>query len=55
MGERERKSERGCEWGGERGVTLVVLPCGVVEWWGGGASILFVTVPASVAEPTVII
>jgi len=32
------------------GVTLVILPCGVVEGRGGGASILSVTVPVSVSE-----
>jgi len=34
----------------ERGVTLVVLPCGVVEGRGAGASIFSVTVPVSVSE-----
>jgi hypothetical protein len=34
----------------ERGATLVVLPCGIVEGRGVGASILSVTVPVSVSE-----
>jgi len=49
MREGEREREWG-EWEGERGVTLVVLPCGVVEWRSGGAAILYVNVPASGSE-----